>query len=339
MVASRRFKAAGAEIDSSEAVVDLGLVTVAAPLSKRIGLSTLSLSLPRLRWISNKLASRLAGNWISVVLYRRCWSSLVEKFFALSAECERHSSNAIIPLPRDCAEELVSLAAVVPLIASNITAPISTQVYASDASMNSGAAVCTELPQELVSTLWLGSDKRGHYTRLDGVFRSCLRQLGENGGGNEDWPAEFERSPSPFKAPLLYFDFVEICGGAGVVSRSASALGPIVVAPTLDISESVHYDLKDMRLLEWIMHMIESSRFRSFLVEPPCTSFSAAAFPMVRSYRVPLGFCRSHPKTLEGNTLAFRAFVLLRRSREARAASNVEATSSLTASVARGHMR
>lgn len=149
VVSSRRFKAAGAEIDSSEAVVDLGLVTVAAPLSKRIGLSTLSLRAARLRWISNKLASRLAGNWISVILYRRCWSSLVEKFFALSAECERHFSNAIIPLPRDCAEELVSLAAVVPLIASDITASFSSQVYASDASMKSGAAVCTEVPQDL----------------------------------------------------------------------------------------------------------------------------------------------------------------------------------------------
>lgn len=298
-------------------------MTVAAPLSKRIGLSTLSLRAARLRWISNKLASRLAGNWISVVLYRRCWSSLVEKFFALSAECERHSSNAIIPLPRDCAEELVSLAAVVPLIASDITASFSSQVFASDASMQSGAAVCTEVHQDLVSTLWLGSDKRGHYTKLDGVFRSCLRHLGEDEGADEDWSADPGQSPSPFRAPLLYFDFVEICGGAGVVSRSAASLG-LVVAPTLDISESVHYDLKDLRLLEWIMHMIESSRFRSFLVEPPCTSFSAAAFPMVRSYRVPLGFCRTHPKTLEGNTLAFRAFVLLRHGRRHRTPCGLE---------------
>jgi len=95
-------------------------------------------------------------------------------------------------------------------------------------------------------------------------------------------------------------------------SKAASALGLVV---TLDISDSAHYDLKDVRLLEWIMHMVESSRFGSFLIEPPCTTFSAAAFPMVRSYRVPLGFCRSHPKTLEGNTLAFRGFILLRHGR------------------------
>lgn len=112
----------------------------------------------------------------------------------------------------------------------------------------------------------------------------------------------------------MYFDFVEICGGAGVVSKAATALG-LVVAPTLDISESAHYDLKDLRLLEWTLHMVASSRFKGFLIEPPRTTFSAAAFPMVRSYRVPLGFCRSHPKTLEGNTLAFRGLVPLRHGR------------------------
>lgn len=48
VVAERRFKAAGAEVDSREAVVDLGLVTVSAPLAKRVGLSTLSLRAARL---------------------------------------------------------------------------------------------------------------------------------------------------------------------------------------------------------------------------------------------------------------------------------------------------
>lgn len=62
VVAERRFKAAGAEVDSREAVVDLGLVTVSAPLAKRVGLSTLSLRAARLRWISNSL---LPG-WLAI---------------------------------------------------------------------------------------------------------------------------------------------------------------------------------------------------------------------------------------------------------------------------------
>ena len=88
------------------------------------------------------------------------------------------------------------------------------------------------------------------------------------------------------------------------------------VAPPLDLSDSRHYDFTDERLLEWCFHMIESNRFRSFLSEPPCTTFSPAAFPAVRSYAEPLGFDRTDPKTLLGNLLAFRSFLLLRHGRK-----------------------
>ena len=47
------------------------------------------------------------------------------------------------------------------------------------------------------------------------------------------------------------------------------------------------------------------------MVEPPCTTFSPAAFPAVRSYAEPLGFDRLNPKTLGGNCLAFRSFSIL----------------------------
>ena len=114
-----------------------------------------------------------------------------------------------------------------------------------------------------------------------------------------------------FKPALLMFNFVEICSGVGVVSRVASSLG-MVVAPDLDLSESRHYDLRGLRFLEWTIHMVESWRFASFLTEPPCTSFSAAACPAVGSYKEPLGFCRTEAKTLHSNVLAFRSFVLLK---------------------------
>ena len=57
------FKAAGAEVDSSSFAVRRGLTTVAAPLSKRLGLSVLSLRAARLASTSSRLLSRLAGNW------------------------------------------------------------------------------------------------------------------------------------------------------------------------------------------------------------------------------------------------------------------------------------
>ena len=132
-----------------------------------------------------------------------------------------------------------------------------------------------------------------------------MRQLGEYGGDE----ACFEDTPcgdGPFKSPLLYFDFVEICGGAGKVTDAMSSFG-FACAPTLDLSEPRNYDSSSPQLLNWIIHMLREGRFKSFLVEPPCTTFSPAAPPAVRSYREPVTFSRTHPKTLHGNVLAFPA--------------------------------
>ena len=92
----------------------------------------------------------------------------------------------------------------------------------------------------------------------------------------------------------------------------------LVVAPPLDLSKSKHYDLSDLRLLEWSIMMIEEGRFRSFLIAPPCTTFSPAAFPNLRSYRQPYGYSRLHPRVLHGNCLAFRSLILLRVGRRCR---------------------
>ena len=175
VVAETKFKAAGAEVDSSKVCTDMGLVLVSAPLAKRIGLSTLSLRAAKLQVITSKLASRLSGNWVSTLLYRRCFASLVSQFFGLAASCEREGYNLAVSLPWSVAEELVSLAAVVPLISTNVATPYSSSAYASDASLAAGAVVETRLSEETVRTLWLGSNKKGHYTRLSNPFAACLR--------------------------------------------------------------------------------------------------------------------------------------------------------------------
>lgn len=64
--------------------------------------------------------------------------------------------------------------------------------------------------------------------------------------------------------------------------------------------------------------MIEQGRFRSFLCEPPCTTFSPATYSSVRSYSLPEGYDRSCPKTWLENKLAFRSCVLLKHGRPGR---------------------
>ncbi len=246
VVAEFKFKAAGAEVDSSPKNVLQGLVSVSAPLSKRIALSTLSLRTAVLPAITSRLASRLAGNWVSVLLYRRCLSSVVDSFFGIAASCQTSRKNKVVKFQRSTAEELVTLAALAPLISTNVALPLSRSVYASDASNSSGAVVSTEVEEETAKALWFGADKKGHYTRLDNPFGAGLQSLGverevDDFGFGDSVDCK-QRGHSPFKPLLLYFDFVEICGGSGSLSKAALELG-LVVAPTLDLSDSVHYDL------------------------------------------------------------------------------------------------
>ena len=324
VVAETVFKAAGAEIDSSEDVVALGLCLLGAPLQKRLALSTLSLRTASLSGISSKLAARLSGSWVSVLLYRRPVSSIVDDLFAVGAGAEFQKENVVVPLTRKVAQELAMLAVMVPLLVSDLSAPIDTEIYATDASLQKGAIVSAHASEEVAKSLWLGCDKRGSCTMLDNPFKSILRSLGEDvdqdvGEVGFD-PLGWHPIPKP---PLFYFDFVEICGGAGRVSDAMAALGH-VVAPVLDLSLSSFYNLSELRLLLWIYHMLAEKRFGSCMVEPPCTTFSAAAYPPVRSYAEPKGWNRLLPKVLHGNILAFRGLAVVWYARRYRRPSLLE---------------
>ena len=316
VVASRTFKAAGAECDSSPDLSSVGICLVGAPLQKRLGLGLLSLRLASLEAISSRLASRVSGSWVSVLLYRRCISSVVEDLFALGAKFEEGGEDVLMPLSRRVSQELTLLSVLAPIAVSDVASPFSSRVFATDSSIEKGAIVEASLRRDLAKGLWLGGDKRGCYTKLQNPFRVLRKQvhpgLDEDLLEDDDELSEVGGCPGAVvhKGIPFYFDFGEVCGGAGSVSHAMTLLG-FSVAPILDLSDSSHYDLKDYRLLDWIFHMLQENRFRSVMCEPPCTTFSPAAHPAVRSYVCPLGYDRLLPKVLDGNILAFRNFSIV----------------------------
>ena len=322
VVAQPVVKAAGAEIRSVEGNVRAGIVPVGAPFCKRLALAALTLRAAKLPGITPKLAARLAGNWVAILQYRKCWSSLIDSLFAFASRSDDLNQKVVLCLERSIAQELALVSAVAPLIFSNIAVDYLAQVFATDASLEKGAIVSAPIALDLCEKLWLTGDKKGAYTHLDNGFRAVLRHLGEV-DDDLDAPNPKACEVSPKKPPLLYFDFVEICGGAGKVADAMVRRGHSV-APVLDLSESLHYDLTSLRLLEWIIYMLEENRFRSFLIAPPCTTFSPAAHPAVRSYKEPLGFNRCDPKTHLGNILALRSLCLLRVGKRHRRPCGIE---------------
>ena len=311
--AENEFKAAGAEVVSTKQAVGLGLTTVGAPLSKRLGLAQLSLRAAKLGSTSSSLISRLAGNWTSILMYRRCLMAIVDDLFALAARAEKEHQNEVLFQPVSVRNELILLSDLAPLMCSNIAVDYCPYVFASDASLGKDAVTFTAIDPKISEAIWLGSDKRGTYSKLQAFPQSLLAAVGEE--LQEDLCEDPWGECRSVEKPLaLSFDFVEFYGGSGRVTAAAAELG-LVVAPPLDLDSSDHYDLSSPRLLEWCLYMIEAGRFGSFLTEPPCTTFSAAAYPALRSYAEPLGFCPSEPRTKHGNLLAFRSFVLLRHGR------------------------
>ena len=305
IVAAELFKAASAEVDSRKEAVELGVVPVGAPLSKRCGLATLSLRLASLPAMTSSIASKLAGSWVSVLMFRRCLSSVVDELFALGVRGEDQHPQ-VFPLSRKTASELVLLSILAPLAFADASAHVLDMAYATDASLKKGAVVSAAVGHEISRALWLAGDKKGCYTRLDNPFRALRRHLGQD---LDEELIEFQEHPG---RPIpLCFDFVEIFGGVGRVSDAMNNLG-FVVAPVLDLSHSRAYDLSSLDMLRWIIHMLESGRFRSLLLSPPCTTFSPAAHPACRSYKLPKGWFRRSPKVFFGNMMAFRSLIIMR---------------------------
>eukprot|EP00438_Fugacium_kawagutii_P017058 Skav216351 [mRNA] locus=scaffold2385:191031:215658:- [translate_table: standard] len=302
---SDAFKIVGAEVLSDKKARDVGVVLVGAPASKRIPMVALSLEVAKMPAVSRSLASRLAGNWVSILMYRRPFSCLLGSIFRLGNTTEKEAKDVVL-LPRKAAEELV-LASIFGLIAvTDISVEYDDVIYATDASMGAGAFTKKKVGSRLSSVLWRGGDRKGAYTMLDNPARCQLRSLGVD----TDALLVAEDFHGPTKSLKFEFDAVEICGGSGVLSKALADEG-LVVCPPIDLSASKHYDLENTKLVEWIFQMISEKRFRAVICEPVCRTFSPAQHPASRSYSCPLGFNRKDRKTYVGNFIAFRCLAIL----------------------------
>ena len=279
---SRKFKVVAAEVDSQKALSH-GLVLVGAPLEKRVALIVLSMRIANVPVTSSSLSARLAGNWASIFMFRRCLICLLSESYSFGSDCEKTTAQVFFELPRSTAEELM-LSSVFALVAvSNVRAACSPVVYATDAPVQRGAVTARPVSPDIARMLiWLGGDKKGTYTALDPPFRALRRSFEID---LEELEEENDKSPAQHVPASLefQFSFVEVCGVVGSVSKALAARGRPVMA-AIELSDSPRYDIRELRLVEWLCHMLESRKLRSIMVEPVCATFSSAAHPAVRSY-------------------------------------------------------
>ena len=306
-------KVTGAELDSSWGCRKRGLVTLGAPAHKRLALAYVSLQLARMNVTTDVLMACLVGGWTSSIMYRRPFMSIllhVHKHFDFSIVDQEHPK--VVSLPRKVAQELQLLSALVPLIASNLAAKLSTSVFATDASEFGGACVETEVHEDLARSLWRSGRKKGGYARLISRVEALRKQADPDYEELSLPPANASSGPAenPKKPLANRFNFIEICGGAGKVASRMASKG-WSVGPVIDPNRSPAYNFRFLELLRWLFFLVEDGLVDSWMLEPPCTTFSAAAHPCLRSYRMPRGFDPTDERTHIGTELALGCLALM----------------------------
>ena len=301
-------KVTGAEIDSSDYVAGLGIASLGSPAKKRMALAFVSLELCSLRWTTDALHACLLGGWTHSLLYRRPRMSILQEAYKLCPLSDLVQQNPrLVALPRKVAEELVILSVLAPLMVTDLSSSFGEKIYATDASDAKGAIVSRTLSPHVARALWRTGRKKGGYIRMLSRQEALIQKINEM----KEFPLNASCEAESVDRPMAYrFHFLEVCGGAGKITREMSALG-WTCGPVLDLEASMHYDLSALRLLQWIFALLEEGRLDAFIVEPPCTTFSPAQYPASRSYDEPRGFDPEDPKTLKGTTLALRALALM----------------------------
>ena len=303
-----RAKVTGAEIDSSRAAREQGLVTLGAPAQKRLALAFVSLEVAGLSWTSDVLMACIVGGWTSAAMFRRPFMSM---FFEIYKQFDfgkvDQASPQLCQLSRSVAEELVLMSVLSPLMAMNLSSKIGSVVFATDASDKKGAFVYADVEQDLSRALWRCGSRRGGYARLLSRTEALLAKA-----DMMFEPAPLGPPPEHPQRPLAFrYHFIEVCGGVGGVTSALADKG-WTVGPVVDLSRSPAFDIKALEVIRWLYHMVEQGLLDALMVEPPCASFSVAAQPPCRSHRVPRGFRPAEPKTRHDTTLALRALALVK---------------------------
>ena len=238
-------------------------------------------------------------------------SILDEIFRVIPADFENPGEPLLWHLPRRAAEELQVLGCLAPVICSNLAVPFDDQIYATDASLSKRGKASACVSEEIAKALWRSAERRAAAVPVlsknqailavhDKMFEECPATerpvLHSSEGFLGDHVEEKVSRPIGLK-----YDFIEVCGGSGVIRRG----------PVLDLSLSKQFDLRNSRVIQWILFLFEDDRLMSVMLSPPCTSFSAAAHPCARSYQLPRGFDQKNEKVKLGNQLACACLAIM----------------------------
>ena len=159
----------GAEIDSRPCVVEQGCLPVAAPAAKRLSLSWIAATASRYPCTTDALHSSLLGGLVSAFCFRKCGMAVFNELFKIIPPAELDPERPVFaPLcPEQQQRKLILSAVLLPIMSTDVKAPLASWIFASDASNHKGAFVSAEIPEDIALPLWQAGDFKGGYTMLE----------------------------------------------------------------------------------------------------------------------------------------------------------------------------
>ena len=309
VIGAEQATVAGAFLDSSPSTRALGLALVGPSPRKRLALAAITLELARLGATTDHLHSSLVGGWVSCLLYRRPLMCLFDRAFSfVDFGSMAPTSSKILTLSRKVADELVMISVLSHILVSDISAPWSSTIFATDSSDGKGAFVSAATSPELTERLWTASHGTAESARLLSRERAALQRvdpMSEDLPGPRDASARFA-----LRRPLaLQFEFLSVGPDlfdlTGLLADKGFKVGPRLHPP-----ESPEFCLLNPRVWEWVWHLLESGLLDCLSICLPSASFALARKPPVRTRGHPFGSPPLSDRTRADNLFVHRCFSL-----------------------------
>ena len=142
-------------------------------IRRAVPLCNIVLQIAALGFSTVDLLRIVSGALISLLLYRRRMLCLLDSIFE---SCRSREGREVVQLSGKCRSELLSVAVLLPLAASNLRAPISGVVVATDASNWGQVAVSARVPTRVAEELYRHCLRKSVWTRLLGPHAEWLKR-------------------------------------------------------------------------------------------------------------------------------------------------------------------
>ena len=288
----------GAEADG-----ELGLVS--APRDRLLVLMLCTAELARRGWATPKLLSLLLGCWIHALMFRRPAMCVLDCSFAEAAQLP---ANRVRRLPRRVRNELSAVAALGPLLQTDLRVAWCPELFCMDASPT-GAGLCSA-PSTVtaVRELWRLSEQRGFYTKLEAPSSAALRELGHD--SSVPYTCSGDASASLFPLPRaltegVLYDCLEVAFCDTGWSTAHRAVG-LSFHPW---SESelccFHFSLLgESSVFSTLSSLAARGVVRDWHFCPPTSTFASRGLRRFRSSLCPAGLGPACQRVLHDNRFA-----------------------------------